>query len=161
MFAVATRWEDDPATRLSPQTRSIASGVLRCTPVLSGVIGEWPRPDPWDVCMKATLYDGSRKTVIDTGQDICLTSGSHASPKSSDARIYRKDLYMHRTHANPVQYYFHIRPSGKAVKDKVIPVSPIMAERYLMRRGITCSQFPANDAVSRLYAWGYGIAEEF
>ncbi|OPY35516.1 MAG: hypothetical protein A4E35_02341 [Methanoregula sp. PtaU1.Bin051] len=111
--------------------------------------------------MKATLYDGSRRVVIDTKQDLCLTSGPHTTPKSADVQVYRKDLYLHRNSNKSLQYYFHIRPSGKPGKDKVIPITPVMAERYLLRRGITCNLFPESGPVSRLYAWGYGIAEEF
>jgi len=46
-------------------------------------------------------------------------------------------------------------------KDRVVFVSPVMAERYLLQRGITCTDFPDTAAVARLYEWGYGIHEEF
>ncbi len=97
----------------------------------------------------------------DTTRDPCLVSGAAIPPKASDVQIFEKDLYLHQTHDRSRQYYFHIRPAGKFGKDKVVPVSPVMAERYLMQRGISCTEFPRNEAVSRLYAWGYGIAEEF
>lgn len=99
--------------------------------------------------------------MVDTKRDICLTSGSHQLHLSSDVQKYEKDLYLHRNHNKTQQFYFHLRPVDKYGKDKVVPLSAIMAERYLMKRGISCTEFPAHDAITRLYNWGYGIAEEF
>lgn len=111
--------------------------------------------------MKATLYYGSRRVLVDTKQDICLFSQNHDSPHSGGVQIYEKDLYMHRNHSRQPDYYFHIHTTGKIGKDKVIPVSPVMAERFLLRMGISCTEFRASEPVNRLYNWGYGIAEEF
>lgn len=99
--------------------------------------------------------------MVDTILDTCLLSGPHTSPRSDDVQVYQKDLYLHRNKSGQTQYYFHIRPSGMTGKDKVVPVSPVMAERYLLRRGITCNEFPASEPVFRLYNWGYGIFGEF
>ncbi len=111
--------------------------------------------------MKAILYDGSRRVPVDTTRDICLLSGPHTSPRSGTVQVYRKDLYLHRIRNTGRQFYLHLRHAGKTGKDKVVPVSPVMAERYLLSRGITCNEFPSGEPVSRLYNWGYGIAEEF
>ena len=111
--------------------------------------------------MKAPLYDGSRRMIVDTSHDTCLLSGPQTTPSSADVQFYQKDLYLHRNKAGHTQYYFHIRPSGLTGKDKVVPVLPGMAERYLLRMGITCDEFKASEPVLRLYNWGYGIAGEF
>lgn len=111
--------------------------------------------------MRAALYDGSRRIMVDTKRDVCLTSGSHQPPLSADVQKYEKDLYLHTNRDKTLQFYFHLRPAGRYGKDKFVPVSTVMAERYLMKQGISCTEFPANDAISRLYTWGYGIAEEF
>ena len=111
--------------------------------------------------MKAAIYDGSRRIMVDTKRDICLTSGSTVPPASSDVQVFGKDLYLHENPHKSRQFYFHIRPLGMTGKDRVVPVSPVMAEWYLLQRGITCTEFPATNAVLRLYEWGYGIAEEF
>lgn len=99
--------------------------------------------------------------MVDTARDICLLSGPRTSPRSGDVEVYEKDLYLHKNKNDLAHYYFHIRPTGTTGRDKVVPVSPVMAERYLLRRGITCKEFPASEPVFRLYNWGYGIAEEF
>jgi hypothetical protein len=111
--------------------------------------------------MKATLYDGSRRVLVDTKQDTCLFCQNHKSPQSGNVQIYEKDLYMHRNQSRQPDYYFHIHPAGNAGREKVILVSPLMAERFLLRVGISCTEFPDSEPISRLYNWGYGIAEEF
>jgi hypothetical protein len=42
-----------------------------------------------------------------------------------------------------------------------MPVSPATAERFLRGKGLICNLFPKSDAIATLYAWGYGITEEF
>jgi hypothetical protein len=111
--------------------------------------------------MKTALYDGSRRVIVNTNRDICLVSEANPSPKSADVQIYHKDLYLHKGPSDRAQYYFHVHSSGAVAKDQVIPVSPVMAERYLLHRGIICNEFPESEPVLRLYNWGYGIAEEF
>lgn len=46
-------------------------------------------------------------------------------------------------------------------KDKIMPVSPATAERFLRSKSLTCNLFPKSDPIATLYNWGYGIAEEF
>jgi len=99
--------------------------------------------------------------MVDTAHDTCLLSGPHLSPQSGDISAYMKDLYVHRDKSNKTQYYFRIHPAGTIGKDKIVPVSPVMAERHLLSNGITCDDFPASEPVFRLYNWGYGIIEEF
>jgi len=82
---------------------------------------------------------------------------------ASDAKVTGKDLYMHSA-IDPdkrITYYLHLWSTSRTVKDKIIPLSPSMADRFLRVRGLNCNLFPQNDPVARLYAWGYGIAEEF
>ncbi len=111
--------------------------------------------------MKATLYDGSRKVPVDTGHDTCLFAAARPSAQESGVQAWGKDLYMHAMPAKKVLYYFHVWSADDTGKEKIIPVSPAMADRFLRRRGLICNMFPENDPVSNLYAWGYGIAEEF
>jgi len=107
------------------------------------------------------MNNGSRRVIIDTKRDICLFSAPRDAPLSQGVENWRKDLYMHRTGKDRYSYYFHFTPASGMGKEKILPVSPVMAERFLQERGLTCSPFPENNPVSRLYAWGYGIAEEF
>lgn len=111
--------------------------------------------------MKATLFDGSRRVIVDTRHDTCLYQAPRNAPKSPDVRIHHKDLYMHRNRNNQLQYYFHIRSTDKLEKDKILPVSPTMVDRFLSRNCEITDTTIMTDPISRLYAWGYGIAEEF
>ncbi|MDD1701553.1 MAG: hypothetical protein LUQ31_01060 [Methanoregula sp.] len=112
--------------------------------------------------MKTTLYYGSRKTVVDTGADECLYSAPRPVSHSSDVNRTGKDLYMHTgSDKDQITYYLHLWSTKRTVKDKIIPLPASMAERYLRGKGLTCDLFPKNDPVAQLYAWGYGIAEEF
>ena len=80
-----------------------------------------------------------------------------------EAKVTGKDLYMHVA-TDPekrITYYLHLWSNSRTVKEKIIPLSPSMADRFLKVRGLNCNLFPKNDPVANLYAWGYGIAEEF
>jgi len=46
--------------------------------------------------MKTALYDGSRRIMVDTKRDVCLTLGSIVPPKASDVKVFEKDLYLHQ-----------------------------------------------------------------
>jgi hypothetical protein len=114
--------------------------------------------------MKQTLYDGSRKTTVNTRYDECLYLASRPVPGASDAKVTGKDLYMHQSVTDQdkrIMYYLHLWSNSRTVKEKILPLSPSMADRFLKSRGLDCNLFPKNDPVARLYAWGYGIAEEF
>ncbi|MEN6610490.1 MAG: hypothetical protein ABFC24_06575 [Methanoregulaceae archaeon] len=111
--------------------------------------------------MKATLYDGSRKIPVNTKLDSCLYSAARPASHSAGIETWEKDLYMHMTRGKPSKYYFHLRSSGKDAQEKIVPVSPSMADRFLRAKGITCNLFPEKSPVDVLYQWGYGIAEEF
>jgi len=113
--------------------------------------------------MKTTLYDGSRKTTVNTRHDECLYHASRPASDGKDVTATGKDLYMH-VHTDgekSITYYLHLWSKGKAIREKILPISPSMANRFLKNRGLDCTLFPNNDPVARLYAWGYGIAEEF
>jgi hypothetical protein len=114
-----------------------------------------------DDVMKATLYDGSRKLQVNTKQDTCLFAVPKPARTAGDVQIWRKDLYLHESEKDQVSYYFHIAANAGTGKEKIVPVSPTMAERFLLSHGLTCSPFKDDSPVARLYAWGYGIAEEF
>ncbi|MCK9591350.1 MAG: hypothetical protein M0Q91_05000 [Methanoregula sp.] len=111
--------------------------------------------------MKTTLYHGSRKFEVDTKNDILLFAAPRPSSRAGDAQIWRKDLYMYKSGKDQLTYYFHLAANAGRSNEKIVPVSPTMAERFLLSHGLTCSPFKDDSPVARLYAWGYGIAEEF
>ena len=45
--------------------------------------------------MKQTLYDGSRKTTVNTRYDECLYLAPRPVSDASEAKVTGKDLYMH------------------------------------------------------------------
>jgi hypothetical protein len=113
--------------------------------------------------MKQTLYDGSRKTTVNTRYDECLYLAARPVSDAYEAKVTGKDLYMHVS-ADPdkrITYYLHLWSNSRTVKEKIIPLPASMADRFLRVRGLDCNLFPKNDPVANLYAWGYGIAEEF
>jgi hypothetical protein len=114
-----------------------------------------------DDVMKTILYNGSRKFGVDTKYDTLLFAAPRPASTAGDAQIWRKDLYMHKTGKDQLDYYFHLAANAGGSKEKIVPVSPTMAERFLLSHGLTCSPFKDDSPVTRLYAWGYGIAEEF
>ncbi|MFA5330841.1 MAG: hypothetical protein WC342_00535 [Methanoregula sp.] len=112
--------------------------------------------------MKSTLYDGSRKIAVDTKTDDCLYSAPRPVSPASAVQRTGKDLYIHTgPEKTRLTYYLYLWSTSRAVKDKILPVSATTAERFLRTKGLTCDLFPKDDAVAKLYAWGYGIVEEF
>jgi len=113
--------------------------------------------------MKQTLYDGSRRTTVNTRYDECLYLAPRPVSDIPEAKVTGKDLYMHVAvdQDKRITYYLHLWSNSRTVKEKIIPLSPTMADRFLRVRGLLCNLFPKNDPVANLYAWGYGIAEEF
>ena len=111
--------------------------------------------------MKSVLYNGSRKIPVDTRRDDCLYAAPRPAKHSADIQHTGKDLYMHMDHGKSPTFYLYLWSTAKAVKEKILPVSPQNAERYLRSKGLICNMFPKSDPVATLYKWGYGIAEEF
>jgi len=111
--------------------------------------------------MKAQLYDGSRKIRVNTQSDECLYAGARPSNPTHEFNHQGKDLYIHTDKQQQITYYMHLWSTSRGINDKIIPVSPTNAERFLRGKGIICNLFPKGDPISRLYEWGYGIAEEF
>ncbi len=113
--------------------------------------------------MKQTLYDGSRRTTVNTRYDECLYLAPRPVSDQPDVKVTGKDLYMHvaASQEKSITYYLHLWSTSRTVKEKILPLSPSMADRFLKSRGLNCNLFTKNDPVARLYAWGYGIAEEF
>jgi hypothetical protein len=97
--------------------------------------------------MKNQLYDGSRKILVDTRSDECLYAAPRPSHRSPGFQHQGKDLYLWTT--------------SKTISNKILPVSPATAERFLRGKGLICNLFPKSDPIATLYRWGYGIAEEF
>jgi hypothetical protein len=112
-------------------------------------------------CLKAQLYDGSRKIRADTRFDECLYAAPRPSGHFPEIQRQGKDLYIHTGHDRKITFYLLLWTMGRMMKDKIIPVSPATAERFLRSRGLVCNLFPKSDPVATLYNWGYGIAEEF
>ncbi|WP_321504590.1 hypothetical protein [uncultured Methanoregula sp.] len=111
--------------------------------------------------MKTQLYDGSRKTRVDTAHDECHYSAPRPLTHSPDFQRQGKDLYIHTDPEKKITYYLHLWSTGKKIPDKIMPVSPASAERFLRSKSLVCNLFPKNDPIATLYNWGYGIAEEF
>ena len=111
--------------------------------------------------MKTQLYDGSRKIRADTRCDECLYRAARPMQYSPDIQRQGKDLYLHTDHDKKITFYFHLWEMSRTAKDKIIPVSPATAERFLRSKGLACNLFPKSDPIATLYNWGYGIAEEF
>jgi len=111
--------------------------------------------------MKAQLYDGSRKIKVDTRFDTCLYAAPRPLTYSPEFQRQGKDLYIHTDHEKKITYYLHLWTMSRTVKEKIMPVSPATAERFLRSKGLVCNLFPKSDPIATLYNWGYGIAEEF
>ncbi|OPX64384.1 MULTISPECIES: hypothetical protein [unclassified Methanoregula] len=111
--------------------------------------------------MKAQLYDGSRKIEADTRRDICLYAAARPRRYSPEFAKQGKDLYLHTDREQRMTYYLHLWHAGRNGRDKIMPISPATAERFLRGKGLTCTLFPKSSPIDTLYNWGYGIAEEF
>jgi len=111
--------------------------------------------------LKTQLYDGSRKIRVDTRHDERLYAAPRPLTDSPEIQRQGKDLYIHTDHEKRITYYLHLWTMGRTTKDKIMPVSPATAERFLRGRGLACNLFPKSDPIATLYNWGYGIAEEF
>jgi len=81
--------------------------------------------------MKIQLYDGSRKIKVDTRFDECLYAAPRPSKYSPEFQRQGKDLYIHTDREKKITYYLHLWSMGRTRKDKIIPVSPATAERFL------------------------------
>jgi hypothetical protein len=111
--------------------------------------------------MKTILYNGSRTARVDTRADECLYAAPRPHKRSNGFRHQGKDLYIHTDPEKRITYYLHLWSTDRTVTDKIIPVSPASAERFLRGKGLVCNLFPKSDPIATLYRWGYGIAEEF
>lgn len=111
--------------------------------------------------MRTQLYDGSRKIQVDTRLDERLYAAPRPRKYSPEFSHQGKDLYMHKDKEERITYYMLLWSTGRTIRDKVIPVSPATAERFLRGKGLICNLFPKSDPIGTLYRWGYGIAEEF
>ena len=113
--------------------------------------------------MKQTLYDGSRKTTVNTRYDVCLYMAPRPRSDEPGLQYTGKDLYLHTTTGQDsrITYYLHLWSASRKIREKIVSLSPAMADRFLRTRGLECSLFPKNNPAARLYEWGYGIAEEF
>lgn len=109
--------------------------------------------------MKTELYDGSQKINVDTLSDKCLYAAPRPSKISPGIQMQGKDLYVNTNHEKKNTYYLHLCEISRTTKDKIMPVSPAIAERLLMSKGIICNLFPKSDPIATLYYWVYGIAE--
>lgn len=109
--------------------------------------------------MKTVLYNGSRQIPVDTRHDERLYAAPR--PKNPAFQHVGKDLYLHMDSGKNQTYYMHLWSTNRAMKEKILPMSPQSAERFLRGRGLICNLFKKSDPVATLYQWGYGIAEEF
>jgi hypothetical protein len=111
--------------------------------------------------MKTVLYNGSRQIPVDTRHDECLYAAPRPKTGSADYQHVGKDLYLHMDREKNPTYYLLLWSTAKKAQEKILPMSPQNAERYLRSKGLICNLFPKSDPVAMLYKWGYGIAEEF
>ena len=111
--------------------------------------------------LKTVLYNGSRQVPVDTRHDECLYAAPRPEKTKTMLEHVGKDLYLHMDRERNTTFYLHLWSTARATKEKILPVSPMNAERYLRNKGLVCNLFPKSDPVAALYRWGYGIAEEF
>ena len=111
--------------------------------------------------MQQEIQRDLQKTVLNTDTDICLYSAPRPTAVSSVSYTRGRDLYLHRhKKVNDIYYlYYWTQNHGEVESIRVIP--PVMAERFLQQRGLTCRTFRSGDAAAILKQWGYGILEEF
>jgi hypothetical protein len=74
--------------------------------------------------MRTQLYNGSRRSTVDTRSDVCLYSTPRPLRYSEAIQRQGKDLYLHTDREETVTYYLHLWSTSKAIKDKILPVSP-------------------------------------
>jgi hypothetical protein len=111
--------------------------------------------------MRTLLYDGSRKIQVDTQSDECLYAAPRPKKRSSEFQRQGKDLFLHTDREKKITYYLYLWSTSRAIGNKIMPVSPATAERFLRGKSLTCNLFPKSDPIATLYNYGYGIAEEF
>jgi hypothetical protein len=133
---------------------------LRCT-AHAGIIGITSRLQQEIIGMKTVLYHGSRQVRVDTARDPCLYAAPRPVKKPDGVQRWGKDLYVHTDEKKNATYYFRLWSVNGRAEGRIVPVSPVMAERFLRGHGLICDLFPKSDPVTTLYQWGYGIAEEF
>jgi hypothetical protein len=121
------------------------------------------RPGIWQelFAMKTVLYEGSRQVPVDTRHDERLYAALRPEKNTPGIQRVGKDLYVHTDREKRMTFYLHLWSATKAGQEKILPITPASAERFLRGRGLACNLFPKSDAIATLYNWGYGIAEEF
>jgi len=113
--------------------------------------------------MKRTYYkEDHKKVILNTAKDTCLFLAPRPTMKAGQCTLPGRDLYVHRT-GNKDIYYFVYWSSLPEKQEQILPVSSLMAERFLAARGLTCITTDPRDlkAVETLQRYGYGILEEF
>ena len=75
--------------------KKLPRAVLFASPKNQDHWGMIPENSRRVIKMKQTLYDGSRKTTVNTRYDECLYHGSRQVSDQPDEKVTGKDLYMH------------------------------------------------------------------
>lgn len=111
--------------------------------------------------MQMNISTGKKPEFLDTGKDVCLFMSPRPAFEGSEANVRGRDLYLHQSKKKKPVYYFHTWSMRPAEKERIVPVSTRLAERYLASRGLVCDDLPGAEAAQKLIRWGYGILEEF
>ena len=111
--------------------------------------------------MQMNISIGKKPEFLDTEKDVCLYMSPRPAFEGSEANIRGRDLYRHQSKKKKPVYYFLTWSMRPAEKERIIPVSTRLAERYLASRGLVCDDLPGAEAAQKLMRWGYGILEEF
>lgn len=98
-------------------------------------------------------------STLDTEKDRCLYCAPRGPPGSAYSR--GKDLYAHKRKGMDSLYYIHHWSVNPGEKDRIVPISPVMAARFLEERGLVCPELGHQRGAEILRRWGYGILEEF
>jgi hypothetical protein len=98
-------------------------------------------------------------STLDIEKDACLFRAQRGPPGSPYSR--GKDLYVHERKGQTPLYYLHRWSVNAGEKESIVPISPIMAARFLEERGLVCPDLGHQRGAEILRRWGYGILEEF
>jgi len=98
-------------------------------------------------------------STLNIKKDSCLFRVQRGSPGSAYSR--GKDLYVHEEKEKPPIYYIHRWSVNEGEKESFVPISPVMAARFLEERGLLCPELGHQRGAEVLREWGYGILEEF
>lgn len=108
--------------------------------------------------MKLTAEEKGGST-LNPAKDPCLFRAQCGPPGSAYSR--GKDLHVHQRMGDSPLYYLRRWSVNPGEKESLVPISPVMAARFLEERGLVCPALGHEREAEILRRWGYGILEEF